>query len=91
MSIDDAVVFALDGGVDTSPAIAILTPRERQVVALIARGLSNRQIAEELVVTKHTADRHVSNILGKLGLSARTQVVAWAFEQRSRQGTIPLV
>ncbi len=91
MSVDEAVAFALDTGGDRSDAIAILTPRERQVVALIARGLSNRQIAEELVVTKYTADRHVSNILGKLGLSARTQIVAWAFEQRGLQATIPLV
>ncbi len=59
-----------------------LTRREREVVALIARGLTNREIAEELVITERTAEIHVSNILGKLGLSSRTQVASWAFETK---------
>ena len=44
---------------------------------LIARGLSNRAIAEELVISPATAARHVANILGKLGLNSRAQVAAW--------------
>jgi len=55
-----------------------LTPRERQIVALIARGCSNRAIAEELVISPATAARHVANILLKLGFSSRAQVAAWA-------------
>ncbi|MBV9895934.1 MAG: tetratricopeptide repeat protein [Chloroflexi bacterium] len=55
-----------------------LSPREAQVAALIADGLSNRQIADRLVISERTADRHVSNILGKLGLKSRAQVAAWA-------------
>jgi DNA-binding NarL/FixJ family response regulator len=61
-----------------------LTPREHEVVGLIARGLSNKRIALELGISEKTVKTHVSNILGKLGLSDRTQValhavrVGWA-------------
>jgi predicted ATPase/DNA-binding SARP family transcriptional activator/DNA-binding CsgD family transcriptional regulator len=60
-----------------SPAGAI-SRREREVVALIARGLTNRQIAHELTIAERTADTHVSNILTKLGLTSRAQIAAWA-------------
>ncbi|WP_439951595.1 response regulator transcription factor [Actinomadura macra] len=56
----------------------LLTAREREVVALVARGLSNRGIAEELVISPATVARHVTNILTKLGFSSRAQVAAWA-------------
>jgi non-specific serine/threonine protein kinase len=59
-----------------------LTLRERQVAELIANGLSNRQIAARLVISERTADRHVRNILGKLGLDRRAQVAAWAAARR---------
>jgi non-specific serine/threonine protein kinase len=94
MSVDEAVEFALDGAGDSraaSPHVASLSPRERQVVALITRGLSNRQIAEQLVVTKYTVDRHVTNIRSKLGLGTRTQIVAWAYEHDRVRLTIPTV
>jgi DNA-binding CsgD family transcriptional regulator len=55
-----------------------LTPREHEIVTLIARGLSNREIADELVISPATAARHVANILAKLGYSSRTQVASWA-------------
>jgi predicted ATPase/DNA-binding NarL/FixJ family response regulator len=55
-----------------------LTPRERQIVALIARGLSNKAIAQELVISPATAARHVANIFLKLGFNSRAQVAAWA-------------
>ena len=58
-----------------------LTARELEVAKLIARGLTNKQIAAELVIAEGTADRHVSNILGKLGFSTRAQVAAWAAGQ----------
>ncbi|WP_346099925.1 helix-turn-helix transcriptional regulator, partial [Streptomyces olivaceiscleroticus] len=51
-----------------------LTNRERQVAALVAAGLTNREIAERLVVSKRTADAHVEHILNKLGLTSRTQI-----------------
>ena len=58
-----------------------LTTREREVAALVARGLSNRQIAEELVVAERTVHAHIGNILGKLGFRSRAQIAAWAVEQ----------
>jgi predicted ATPase/DNA-binding CsgD family transcriptional regulator/Tfp pilus assembly protein PilF len=55
-----------------------LTPREHEIVRLIAKGLSNREIADELVISPATAARHVANILAKLGFTKRTQVASWA-------------
>ncbi len=55
-----------------------LSPREREVLALIARGLTNRQIAETLVISEHTARNHVTSILDKLGLSRRAEAAAYA-------------
>ena len=55
-----------------------LTDRELQVLALLAAGISNQQIASELVVALETAKKHVSHILGKLGAANRTQAVARA-------------
>jgi predicted ATPase/DNA-binding CsgD family transcriptional regulator/Tfp pilus assembly protein PilF len=55
-----------------------LTAREHEIVLLIVRGLSNRQIADELVISPATAARHVANILAKLGFSSRTQIASWA-------------
>jgi DNA-binding NarL/FixJ family response regulator len=67
---------------DETPREAIpLTPREREVAALVARGLTNREIAAELVIAERTADTHVSNLLGKLGMKTRSQIAAWAVEQ----------
>jgi DNA-binding NarL/FixJ family response regulator len=55
-----------------------LSPREREVAALIAEGRSNRQIADALVISERTAEHHVESILSKLRLDSRTQVAAWA-------------
>jgi predicted ATPase len=57
-----------------------LSERERDVVLLIARGRSNRQIADELVITKKTAEAHVSHILTKLGLISRVQIATWGLQ-----------
>ena len=59
-----------------------LTPREREVVGLIARGLSNKRIALELGIAEKTVKAHVSSILGKLGLTDRTQVALHAVRER---------
>jgi DNA-binding CsgD family transcriptional regulator len=55
-----------------------LTAREREIAALIARGLSNGEIAGELVVSKRTVEKHVANILSKLSFTNRAQIVRWA-------------
>lgn len=68
---------------DYRPVPAPLTPRERAVVMLIARGFTNRQIAEALVISERTADGHVANILGKLELRTRTQVAIWVVKHLS--------
>jgi predicted ATPase/DNA-binding CsgD family transcriptional regulator len=57
-----------------------LTPREREVAALVARGLTNRAIARELVITEATAERHLGNVYAKLGLGSRAQLAVWALE-----------
>jgi len=59
-------------------ALGELTPRERQIAALIVEGRSNKAIGEELVISPATAARHVANILLKLGFSSRAQIAAWA-------------
>jgi LuxR family transcriptional regulator, maltose regulon positive regulatory protein len=61
---------------------AILSPREVEVLKLLTRGLSNQQIADELVLSKHTVRRHVSNILTKLEIPSRTAAVAYALEHK---------
>lgn len=57
-----------------------LTEREREVAVLIARGESNRAIAEQLILSERTVTTHVTNILSKLGFTSRTQVATWATE-----------
>jgi non-specific serine/threonine protein kinase len=90
MSLDQVVAYALtadDGAVrhdhaaeqhSESHTTMLLTPREQEVAALIARGYTNRQIAATLVITPRTADTHVRNMLTKLELHSRAQVAAWA-------------
>jgi DNA-binding NarL/FixJ family response regulator len=65
---------------DPSPVLAELTPREGEIVRLVAEGLSNGEIAGRLVISPLTAKTHVSNILRKLGCRDRTALVALAYE-----------
>jgi ATP/maltotriose-dependent transcriptional regulator MalT len=65
-------------GAARSSELASVTAREREVLSLLATGLTNREIAERLVVSEHTVHRHVTNILRKLGLSSRTAAAAHA-------------
>jgi DNA-binding CsgD family transcriptional regulator len=58
-----------------------LTPREREVVALLAEGLTNAELAGRLYISPKTAAVHVSNVLAKLGMASRTEVAAWAIRE----------
>jgi DNA-binding NarL/FixJ family response regulator len=67
----------------TSPQLVEpLTEREKEVLSLVGQGASNKEIASELFITERTARTHVSNILGKLGLSSRTQAALYAVEHK---------
>jgi DNA-binding NarL/FixJ family response regulator len=68
------------GGNGEPDGIGSLTARERDVLARVARGLPNRQIADDLGITERTARTHVSNILAKLGLASRTQAALLAVQ-----------
>jgi pimeloyl-ACP methyl ester carboxylesterase/class 3 adenylate cyclase/DNA-binding CsgD family transcriptional regulator len=79
-------LYALRGASFVEPPARLvpseLTPREREIVGLVARGLTNRQIGEALVIAEGTAAMHVKRILAKLGFSSRTQVATWAVAHR---------
>jgi predicted ATPase/DNA-binding CsgD family transcriptional regulator len=64
-----------------------LTAREAEITALVARGYSNREIADELVISPATVARHIANIMGKLAFTSRVQIAAWALEQPTDRGT----
>lgn len=84
--LDPAVAGRLTRQLVSPPTgLAALTARERTVLALVARGLSNRQIAAELYISDRTARTHVSHVLTKLQLSSRTQAALVAI----REGLIP--
>jgi len=63
-----------------------LTPREREVLALVATGRTNRAIADELFISERTVARHVANIFGKLGISSRAAATAFAYEHDLLEG-----
>ena len=87
MSLEQAVQYALSVEPPAAPASdkgvpdrdgSVLTRREAEIAALVARGLTNRQIAQRLVISEGTAANHVQHILNKLGFDSRAQIAAWA-------------
>jgi predicted ATPase/DNA-binding CsgD family transcriptional regulator/Tfp pilus assembly protein PilF len=85
LSLDQALAVAVEFEPTPAPAQSVvgtggitLSAREREVAALVAEGLSNRDIAERLVVSSRTAENHVQHVLNRLGLRSRSQVAAWA-------------
>jgi non-specific serine/threonine protein kinase len=84
MTLDQAIEYGLADSV-TPPAASgggaqALSPREREVARLVADGLTNREIAERLIISEGTARVHVSHILDRLGLRSRAQLAVWAAE-----------
>jgi DNA-binding NarL/FixJ family response regulator len=73
----DATAALLDGGIALPRG---LTPREAEVLRLVAAGKSNREIAADLVISEHTVARHLQNMFTKLGVSSRSGATAFAFE-----------
>jgi predicted ATPase/DNA-binding SARP family transcriptional activator/DNA-binding CsgD family transcriptional regulator len=93
MSLEEAAEYALAREPDhTTPSFTaseesssserpvVLTPRENEVALLVSRGLTNRQIASQLMLSEHTVATHVRNALKKLGLYSRRQIAAWVTE-----------
>lgn len=74
-----------DSGATFAGRWELLTAREREVADLVANGLTNKDIAARLVVSKRTVDAHLEHILGKLGYASRVQVAALASHERERQ------
>ena len=95
MGLEEAVEYALQAE-EPAPSellppeqpsvgrqVAALTRREKEVAALVARGLTNRQVASELFISERTVDHHVAKILKKLSLASRARVASWLAEHRS--------
>ncbi|QSE77719.1 ATP-binding protein [Rhodococcus koreensis] len=84
-SLDQAVAYALGEPPDRDErctrSVDVLTPREWQVAQLIRQGLTNKAIAETLVISQRTAQGHVERILNKLGFTSRVHVAAWLTER----------
>jgi predicted ATPase/DNA-binding CsgD family transcriptional regulator len=78
MSLEQAVAFALESGARPRTATRGLTPRELDVLRLVAQGKTNREIGTQLVVSHRTIKRHLDNIFGKLGVSSRSAATAAA-------------
>ena len=84
--IDPSVAARLVDAIATEqPGTPHLTPREREVLALVGRGMSNKRIARELELSEKTVKTHVANVLHKLGATDRTQAAVYAV----RTGLIP--
>ncbi|WP_016881887.1 MULTISPECIES: protein kinase domain-containing protein [unclassified Rhodococcus (in: high G+C Gram-positive bacteria)] len=86
LGFDAAVAYALGEQVSPSPTSAGPSPtptkREREVAALIAEGLTNKEIAARLVISPRTAQGHVEHLLTKLGFNSRAQIAAWVVESQ---------
>jgi DNA-binding NarL/FixJ family response regulator len=78
--ISAAPAAAVEGAPREDGRVGRLTPRERDVAGMIARGLTSPRIAELLVISERTVDAHADNIRAKLGLHSRAEIAAWAVE-----------
>ncbi len=81
LHLDPAVARALTRTLLSGNDASTLSAREREIVVLVAHGMSNREIADKLVISERTARTHVSNVLLKLRLTSRTQAALWAMRE----------
>jgi two-component system, NarL family, response regulator DevR len=81
------VLDRLRAGPETDERLARLTDQERRILDLIAEGLTNRQIAEQVHLAEKTVKNYVSNLLTKLGLQRRTQAAVYAARLRAQPGS----
>jgi DNA-binding NarL/FixJ family response regulator len=86
MDLDKAVADALERKTATSGAeqsagrASMLTHREMEIAELVCEGLSNRDVADRLVISQRTVESHVEHIMSKLGFNSRTQIATWVVE-----------
>lgn len=89
LSFGEAVAYALGERARAAPpspsTLTDLTKRERQVAELVAQGLTNKAIADKIVISQRTAQGHVEHILAKLGFTSRAQIAAWVTEQKHNE------
>jgi non-specific serine/threonine protein kinase len=88
LSTDDALAYALGEDTVAEPGEVAaaesspLTRRESEIAELVAQGMTNREIADRLVIARRTAETHVDHIMTKLGFTSRSQIAAWYVESR---------
>lgn len=89
LTVEDMVTFALrerhTSSVEPRPAYNLLTPREREVADLVAQGMSSKDVAAKLVISRRTVDVHVEHIFAKLGFNSRTQIATWVTQQHAAE------
>jgi non-specific serine/threonine protein kinase len=97
LSLEQAIAFArslpmkvaeLSRSAVGAPAIPAgdeLTPREREIAVLVEQGKTNQEIAAGLMISPRTVEKHVANILSKLDLTSRAQIVRWSIEHKVKQ------
>jgi non-specific serine/threonine protein kinase len=87
LTVEDMLSFALRehrvSPVEPRQADSLLTPREREVAELVAQGMSSKDVAAKLVISRRTVDVHVEHIFGKLGFNSRTQIATWVAQRRA--------
>jgi DNA-binding NarL/FixJ family response regulator len=73
------------GGTLTGAETDLLGKRETEVAGLVAKGLTNKQIAQQLFISDNTVDTHIRHILNKLGMNSRAQIATWVASRSSRE------
>lgn len=85
LTVEQMLALALGEDAPGPAPASVLTPREEEIADLVAHGLTNRRIAQDLTLSPRTVEGHVEKIMGKLGFTSRTQIAAWVAERRARE------